>query len=533
MKSQLSNSLLTSDGSEFSASFDSDELDLEGLFPGVETATTSVTLEGPDDPIVLEPDTQRSAIDTNTEWEKILDRAEGISLNLDPTPFGLSSVDDSHFDKKRKVDQDVSTAIDFMMEDVPYNASATKFPSKEERDIAATLDLELDSGTEGSKFPSTEGSTPGGSSVGTPLNDQERERNDFILTNKMPEKECPECGSLDFATLDAMLVCENCGLELEPVFFQGTEHVGEGASKHSEIVRTNNSGRGNDGLSTHIGFESGSSASSASSSSALSKTLYKANKELNGKTGKVYNDFMDGEKEMEQLCGLLQLPQVVTKRALSNMWRLYELNKRYSQSMAAACIYVACKMLVNGEKVVHVPRTLEEVLAVTPDGNHKEMNRVIRLLTNDLGISIRKAEVSDLIERFMSKIGILMNERRSSEEEEEEDPKLNVLVKSIRRTVNNVEQLPETHSGVQPATVAAATIYFVCSKHVCKATKPKNLKALTQKDVAKVAGKSEFSVRKFYKILEKYGMALLDENFDINEFQKIQKSQKGEKESKE
>lgn len=174
--------------------------------------------------------------------------------------------------------------------------------------------------------------------------------------------------------------------------------------------------------------------------------------------------------ELDKYSSILGLPRSVREEA-SVFYRKAVENKlirgRSIETAVAASIYFACRRC-------NLARTLEEIAAVSKISK-KELGRTYRFLARELKMKTPLTSPVDYVPRFASELN-LSGEVQSK------------AIEIIKKAAEN-----DLISGKGPVGVAAAALY-IASIHLGEG-KP-------QKDVAKVAGVSEVTLRNRYKELK-------------------------------
>lgn len=163
---------------------------------------------------------------------------------------------------------------------------------------------------------------------------------------------------------------------------------------------------------------------------------------------------------------------------------LKSIRGRSQDAILAACLYIACR---QEDK----PRTFKEICSVANGASKKEIGRatkfIVKQLEEDMGISMEMGTIhaGDFLRRFCSHLNMENNEVRAATE-----------------TVKKSEMLDIRKS---PISVAAAAIYMISNLN------EKEKKAL--KDISRVAGVAEVTIRNSYKDLHPHAAKLIPEWF--------------------
>lgn len=163
---------------------------------------------------------------------------------------------------------------------------------------------------------------------------------------------------------------------------------------------------------------------------------------------------------------------------------LKSIRGRSQDAILAACLYIACR---QEDK----PRTFKEICSVANGASKKDIGRatkfIVKQLEEDMGISMEMGTIhaGDFLRRFCSHLNMENNEVRAATE-----------------TVKKSEMLDIRKS---PISVAAAAIYMISQLN------EKDKKAL--KDISRVAGVAEVTIRNSYKDLYPHAAKLIPDWF--------------------
>ncbi len=141
---------------------------------------------------------------------------------------------------------------------------------------------------------------------------------------------------------------------------------------------------------------------------------------------------------------------------------------RSIESIVCAAVYAACRK-------INLPRTLDEI-AKASDANKKKIGKAYRHLAKELGLNLKPTTPYSYVAQFCNKLDLDKQAIVISED---------IVRKSIESGIS---------SGKGPTGVAAASIYI--ASVILK--KPK-----TQKEVARVSGVTEVTIRNRYKEISK------------------------------
>jgi transcription initiation factor TFIIB len=173
--------------------------------------------------------------------------------------------------------------------------------------------------------------------------------------------------------------------------------------------------------------------------------------------------------ELEKYASQLHIPQQ-TKEEASRIYREAVqrnlVRGRSMESMAAACLYISCKLFEN-------PRTLDEIAEVA-NLNKKELGRTSRFVIRQLNISLVPVNPIDYLPKFVNKLNL------SQKTQTDAAKLLECAVKT------------DLTSGRSPQGTAAAALYL---------TALINKEKRTQRAVAETANVTEVTIRNRYKEL--------------------------------
>ncbi len=176
--------------------------------------------------------------------------------------------------------------------------------------------------------------------------------------------------------------------------------------------------------------------------------------------------------ELERIADQLGLPRAVKERAATIYRQAVEkgvVRGRAVESVVAAALYAACR-------IFRIPRTLDEIAQYTKTSK-KEVARCYRLLVRELNVRIPIADPIDFVPRIAAALGL--------------------SGKVIKKAMEILEEAKKRGltAGKDPAGLAAAAVYTAAQLYD---------ERRTQKDVARVAGVTEVTVRNRYKELIQY-----------------------------
>ncbi|BAA29958.1 208aa long hypothetical transcription initiation factor IIB [Pyrococcus horikoshii OT3] len=180
-----------------------------------------------------------------------------------------------------------------------------------------------------------------------------------------------------------------------------------------------------------------------------------------------------GVEEISRISSQLCLPKHVEREAVRIYRKLIKsgvTKGRSIESVAAACIYISCRLY-------KVPRTLDEIAKVAKE-DKKVIARVYRLVVKKLGLSSK-----DMLIRPEYYIDKFADELEVSER----------VKRRALRLLNEAKDKGIT-SGKNPLGLAASILYIASLLEG---------ERRTQKEIARVAGITEVTIRNRYKELVK------------------------------
>ncbi|KAJ1654586.1 transcription initiation factor IIB [Dispira simplex] len=193
-------------------------------------------------------------------------------------------------------------------------------------------------------------------------------------------------------------------------------------------------------------------------------------------------------KDISSMCDRMQLNQQISNTAKQIYKRVEDgkvLRGKPTESIIATCIFVACRN-------ENVPRTFKEIFTYTRVPK-REISRCFKVISNLLNTNVGATNSENLMARFCSHLNMPMPVQRVAINVTKEAKELGTL------------------AGKSPVSVAAACIYMV--SHLMGMP-------CTPKDVSKVAGVSETTIKNSYKSLyevrEKLLRSEIVENADLS-----------------
>ena len=141
---------------------------------------------------------------------------------------------------------------------------------------------------------------------------------------------------------------------------------------------------------------------------------------------------------------------------------------RSIRAIIAAAIYAACR-------ISYTPRDLREFEKAYPIVKKKAIAQGYRLLVKHLNLKIPVIDPTIYVNKIASKLGLNQN-----------------IIQETIKILNKAEEIGAT-IGKDPVGIAAAALYMACQRFHPE---------ITQKDIAKVAGVTEVTVRNRFKDLK-------------------------------
>ncbi len=291
--------------------------------------------------------------------------------------------------------------------------------------------------------------------------------------------QCPECGSLRHSRdyRRAEVVCSNCGLVIEDKMIDpGPEWTAfdteqRMAREHTGPPTTYTIH--DKGLSAMIDsrdYDAGGSPLKPQTKAHMDR-LRKWDKRARV-TGSVERNLSYALSELDRVACQLQLPRNVREAASLLYRKTVEsglTRGRSIESSTASAIYISCRQF-------GIPRTLEEMTEVTKYSK-KEIGKSYRVIARDLGIHLPPVNAMDYVPRFTSLLGLPGTVGTKA-------------VEILRLVINE-----GMGSGKGPAGIAAAAVYTACVLEDVRRT---------QKDISRITGVTEVTVRNRYKDIAEY-----------------------------
>ncbi len=297
-------------------------------------------------------------------------------------------------------------------------------------------------------------------------------------TRDLQGKKCLECGSehlfRDYERGE--LICNDCGIVLEDSLIdQGPEWRSFDSEQDERRTRT------------------GSPMTSLSHDKGLATEISWSNKDYYGKRiphknmAQIYRvrkwhqrirvsnaaerNLSLALQMLNDNGGKLGIPKDIKETAALVYRRAVEKNLirgRSIESIVCASLYAACRM-------VNLPRTLDEISKAS-EVNKKKIGKAYRHLAKELSLNLKPTTPYSYVAQFCSKLDLDKQAIVISED---------IVRKSIESGIS---------SGKGPTGVAAASIYIAS----VLVGKPR-----TQKEVARVSGVTEVTIRNRYKKISK------------------------------
>ncbi len=291
-------------------------------------------------------------------------------------------------------------------------------------------------------------------------------------------KKCPECGSQELIRdyERGELVCNHCGIVIEDSFIdQGPEWRAFDSEQDDRRARTGSPMTflsHDKGLATEISW---------SNKDYYGKRIPHKNRAQIYRVRKWHQRIRVSNAAERNLSLALQLlndngaklgiPKDLKETAALIYRRAVENNLirgRSIESIVCASIYAACRM-------VNLPRTLDEISKAS-EVNKKKIGKAYRHLAKELALNIKPTTPYSYVAQFCNKLNLDKQAILLSED-------------IVRRTTEN-----GIASGKGPTGVAAASIYIAS----VMLKKPR-----TQKEIARVSGVTEVTIRNRYKEISK------------------------------
>ena len=301
---------------------------------------------------------------------------------------------------------------------------------------------------------------------------------------------CPECGSsnLVYDESKGEVVCGDCGLLIEEKMVDTSHELRsfDKAEKKSRGGPPMSMQKFDKGLTTNVGEISDIYKLNSTQQTRKYLRLKKWQERV---STSIERNLRLAMAELRRVTSFLDLPTVVkeeTARIYNFVLQRGMVRGRSMESVIAACVYAACRSY-------NIPRTLDEISAAS-DVERKEIGRTYRFIIRKIGIKVTPSSPKNYISRFASVLNLSPKTQNET---------LRILKKA---------EISELTSGRGPAGIAAAALYVAALL---------NDEKKTQREVADVAGITEFTIRNRYKeLLEK---------LELEDKVKIKEAEQGKK----
>ena len=196
------------------------------------------------------------------------------------------------------------------------------------------------------------------------------------------------------------------------------------------------------------------------------------------------NSLLNAYKEMETIAETLEIPNIKVNRAKEIFTQVREgrhLKGRSNNTIASACLYVACR--IEGEEAA--PRTLQEIWEEGKHGSLKEMSTCVKVVVEKIKTPLKNMAPTDYIPRLCSRLNLP-----------------NDVQLEATHVAGKTVELRVFSSSHKPIAVAAASVFM--ASQVSAMVK-------TRKQVAKVAGVCEATVKTIYQEMRPHAFELFPE----------------------
>ncbi|RQG95194.1 transcription initiation factor IIB [Natrarchaeobius chitinivorans] len=281
--------------------------------------------------------------------------------------------------------------------------------------------------------------------------------------------DCPECGSR-LRNSGTERVCEGCGLVAdEDAIDRGPEwrSFDDDETDRRRTGAPLTRSRHDRGLSTEIGYASGSDAYSSRLTGRKRRQIARLRREHNRArvSSKAERNQIYGFAEIRRVHALLSLPDSVREESCV----LFEsaqseglLQGRSLEGFSAASIYATCR-------IRSIARTVDEIVGVAR-ADENELKAAYDALNRELGLPTGPIDPAQYLPRFASKLGLETSVERRAREH-------------VRMLLEN-----GLIGGRNPSGVAAACLYKAAGDH-------EECCSLTQADAADVADVAPVTIR--------------------------------------
>lgn len=279
---------------------------------------------------------------------------------------------------------------------------------------------------------------------------------------------CMECGGTA-RQQNIETVCSECGLVLDQdQVDRGPEwRSGEDASDRRRTGAPLTNTRHDGGLSTEIGFGSGSDVRGRRQRQLLRMRRQHSRAKCSSKSER---NRMYAFTEIQRLVGALGLPESVAEQACALFSSAQKADLLYGRSLegfAAAAVYATCR-------VRSITRTIDEITTVAR-ADKSELKVAYDAMNRDLGLPVGPINPVEYLPRFASELDL------SAEVEN--------LAREYYQTLAEDNRI----GGRKPSGVAAACLYQAALDQAVD---------VTQREVSEVADVSPMTIRATVKSLE-------------------------------
>tara|TARA_R100000008_G_scaffold18473_1_gene9330 strand:+ start:20517 stop:21440 length:924 start_codon:yes stop_codon:yes gene_type:complete len=289
---------------------------------------------------------------------------------------------------------------------------------------------------------------------------------------------CSECNSRDLERDEVRgeLVCGDCGLVLDDkIVDQGAEwrvFTAEDGDRKARVGAPMSVMLHDKGLSTDIDWQnkdySGKAVNSRYRSQLFRMRKWQKRARVSNSTERNLSIAL---AELDRMGSRIGLPKAVREASAVIYRKCVEadlIRGRSIEGCASASLYIACRQC-------GVPRTLDEICAVGRTGR-KEVGRTQRFILRELKIRLPVTRAIDYISRFASALSL--------------DASTELIARQICETLEE----KELDSGRGPTGLAASTLYIASIL---------NKQHRTQREIAKICGVTEVTIRNRYKEISK------------------------------
>ncbi|MGY5873381.1 MAG: transcription initiation factor IIB [Candidatus Thorarchaeota archaeon] len=308
-------------------------------------------------------------------------------------------------------------------------------------------------------------------------NTMEEGRGDGIGIETAPKSSCPECGALEVVRDNEKgeIICAGCGLVLsEHRIDTGPEWRAFTSAERDSRSRTGAPASytmHDKGLSTMIDWRD-RDGKGGSFTAKQRAQIYRLRKwQIRTRVhSSLDRNLAQAMTEIDRLSSQLGLSPSLKEHAArlyrkliaGRLWR-----SRSIDATAAAAVYAACRHRGN-------PRSVEEIAEHSREGK-KKISAHYRMLVTKLKIRMPISSPEMYVPRFVSELGLPREVQRTTME-------ILARAKEVRGLV----------TGRDPRGLAAAAIYVSSIMNDCR---------VTQRDISRVSGVTEVTIRNRYKEL--------------------------------